>query len=448
MGRGQLRSVVRGRVRQRPHRLTTRHLQAAYPFQSHGAITSRGCFIGIEANGGGAFTYCPWTIEAEYPGLLSNPNILVIGNQNAGKSAMAKAYAYRQVGVFGRRAVVTDVKREYVPLAEALGGAVISLRPGEAGEGLRLNPLSPWASRADRLLLLYAVAEVAVGHPLTSTDKALARLALEHAEAESATGEATLPDVVRLLFTPTAGMAGAQGVTTERYAADARDLANGLDELVAGQLRGMFDGPTSVGIRWGAPVTVLDISDTGGRSAMGIMMLCATAWQRALIMEEKRRGYARPTIHITDEAWMALALAREAEAAQERTKLSRDHNVASLYLVHKLADLTASGDQGSRTRQIAENLVADCATRVVFAQPTSEAPRLRDVLGLNDSEIRIVTSSRIMHTGQALWKLADRSFLVQTVLSPEERALVSTRDAMTAAAPWTRPGSSPPAGPR
>ena len=40
-------------------------------------------------------------------------------------------------------------------------------------------------------------------------------------------------------------------------------------------------------------------------------------------MEEKRRGYARPTIHVTDEAWMALGLAREAEAAQERTKLSR-----------------------------------------------------------------------------------------------------------------------------
>ncbi len=39
---------------------------------------------------------------------------------------------------------------------------------------------------------------------------------------------------------------------------------------------------------------------------MGIMMLCATAWQRALVMEEKRRGYAGPTIHVTDEAWMAL----------------------------------------------------------------------------------------------------------------------------------------------
>lgn len=423
------------RVRQRPHRVTTRHLQAAYPFQSQGAISSRGCFIGVEANGGGAFTYCPWTFEEQFPGLLSNPNMLVLGNQNAGKSTGAKAYLHRQVGVFGRRAFVIDVKREYVELANALGGAVISLTPSAAGEGLRLNPLSPWASRSDRLLVLYAVAEVAIGHPLTSTDKALARLALEEAEAQSVTGEATLPDVVRLLFQPTESMAGEQGVSRAQLAADGRELGNGLAELVNGQLRGMFDGPTSEGIRFNLPVVVLDIADTGGWSGMGIMMLCSTAWQRALIMEEKRRGHVRPTVHVTDEAWRALALAREAEAAQERTKLSRDHNVQSLYLLHKLADLKAAGDDGSRTRQIAENLVADCATRVVYAQPHSEARTLQEVVGLTETETRIVTSPRMMRTGQALWKLADRSFLVQTVLAPEELAIAQTRDTMIAAAP-------------
>jgi len=327
--------MLSGVVRQRSHRVTTRHLQAAYPFQSQGAITSRGCFIGVEANGGGAFTYCPWTYEAEHPGLLSNPNLLALGNQNAGKSTTAKAYVYRQVGVFGRRAVITDVKREYAPLADALGGTLISLHP-DNHTGVRLNPLSPWAARTDRLMILYAVAEVAVAHPLGSIDKALARLALEQAESESVSGEATLPHVVRWLFSPSDEMCRAQAVSREQYAADARELANGLDELVRGPLRGMFDAPTSPQIRWGAPVVVLDISDTGGRSGMGVMMLCATAWQRALVLEEKRRGYARPTIHVTDEAWMALALAREAEASQERTKLSRDHNVQSLYLIHKL----------------------------------------------------------------------------------------------------------------
>jgi hypothetical protein len=470
----------RGLVRQRPHRVTTRHLQAAYPFQTQGAITARGCLIGVEANGGGAFTYCPWTFEAEHPGLLSNPNMLVLGNQNAGKSTGVKAYLYRQVGVFGRRAIVTDVKREYVALARALGGTVISLRPSDPGPpppdaavrggsgagsvagpaagsdavgvGVRLNPLSPWAPRADRLMLLYAVTEVALGRPLTATEKAMARAALDAADAAATTtraGEATLPDVVRLLFAPTPGMAAAQGVTAAGFAADAREVTNALDELVAGQLAGMFDGPTSAGIALDAPITVLDIADPGGTAGMGILMLCATAWQRAAVMAGKSTGRVEPTIHVTDEAWRALGVAREAEAAQERTKLSRDHNVSSIYLVHKLADLKASGDAGSRVRAITENLVADCATRVIYAQPPSEIPTLRDALGLTDTEIAVVTSPRIMRTGQALWKIADRSFLVQTLLSPAEAALVATRETMARAAPAatphlaTPPGSTP-----
>ena len=452
----------RGWVRQRSHRVTTRHLQAAYPFQSQGAITTRGCLIGIEANGGGAFTYCPWTFEAEMPGLLSNPNMLVLGNQNAGKSTGVKAYLHRQVGVFGRRAMVTDVKREYPPLARALGGSVISLHPTDtrstitgaggspaltdaaAGAGTRLNPLSPWASRADRLLLLYAVCEVALARPLTSTEKAMARAGLEdaeHADTGPTTGEATLVDIVRLLFTPTTTMAARQGVSTAQFATDARELCNGLDELVTGQLRGMFDGPTSPGIRLDAPILVLDIADTGGTSGMGIMMLCATAWQRGLVAAGKRAGHVEPTIHVTDEAWRALGVAREAEAAQERTKLSRDHNVSSIYLVHKLADLKTSGDEGSRVRQITENLVADCATRVIYSQPASEIPTLREVLGLTETELRIVTSPRIMRTGQALWKIGDRSFLVQTLLAPEEVALTSTRETMTRTAPGHHQGN-------
>jgi hypothetical protein len=456
-GEGQERRAGgrRGWVRQRCHRVTTRHLQAAYPFQSQGAITTRGALIGIDAGGGGALTYCPWTFEADHPGLLANPNMLVLGNQNAGKSTGVKAYLHRQVGVFGRRAMVTDVKREYPPLARALGGSVISLHPSDtrdtlttagtpaltdaaSGVGARLNPLSPWASRADRLMLLYAVCEVALARPLSSTEKALARAALEEAESAdtgATTGEATLPDIVRLLFTPSAGMAARQGVTTSRFASDARELCNGLDELVTGQLRGMFDGPTSPGIRIDAPILVLDIADTGGTSGMGIMMLCATAWQRGIIAAGKRAGRVEPTIHVTDEAWRALGVAREAEAAQERTKLSRDHNVSSIYLVHKLADLKTSGDEGSRVRAITENLVADCATRVIYSQPPSEISTLREVLGLTETEIRLVTSPRVMRTGQALWKIADRSFLVQTILAPEEAVLVATRDTMTRTAP-------------
>ena len=143
--------------------------------------------------------------------------MLVLGNQNAGKSTGVKAYLHRQVGVFGRRGFVTDVKREYPPLAAALGGTVISLRPGAgARRGVRLNPLSPWAEHTDRLMLLYAVRR-SLGRPLSSTEKALVRSlsVAEHADIGPSTGEATLPDVVRLLFRPTAEMAAQQGVTRQ-----------------------------------------------------------------------------------------------------------------------------------------------------------------------------------------------------------------------------------------
>lgn len=50
-------------------------------------------------------------------------------DEKAGRSAGVKAYLHRQVGVFGRRGFVTDVKREYPPLAAA------SLEPWQAASG-------------------------------------------------------------------------------------------------------------------------------------------------------------------------------------------------------------------------------------------------------------------------------------------------------------------------
>jgi len=46
----------------------------------------------------------------------------VPGKRNAGKATGVKAYPRRQVGVFGRRAFVVDVEREYPPLAAGSAG--------------------------------------------------------------------------------------------------------------------------------------------------------------------------------------------------------------------------------------------------------------------------------------------------------------------------------------
>ncbi len=99
------------------HRFTTRHAQAIYPFTTSGGLGGRGAFIGRDT-GGGAFCFDPWLLYTE--GMLDDPNAIVIGKLGQGKSSLVKSFLWRML-LFGRRAFVLDVKREYGPLCQAAG---------------------------------------------------------------------------------------------------------------------------------------------------------------------------------------------------------------------------------------------------------------------------------------------------------------------------------------
>ena len=99
------------------HRVTTRHAQAIYPFTAGGGLGGRGAFIGRDTSGG-AFCFDPWVLYDE--GALDDPNAIVIGKLGQGKSALVKTLLWRML-LFGRRAFVLDVKREYGPLCASVG---------------------------------------------------------------------------------------------------------------------------------------------------------------------------------------------------------------------------------------------------------------------------------------------------------------------------------------
>src|SRR5436190_20869041 len=96
-------------------------------------------------------------------GVLDDPNVIVLGKLGQGKSALVKTLLWRML-LFGRRAFVLDVKREYGPLCEAVGVKPISLVPGG---GVRLNPLASRPEEHAQLELLRAVTVTALGAPLT-----------------------------------------------------------------------------------------------------------------------------------------------------------------------------------------------------------------------------------------------------------------------------------------
>jgi type IV secretory pathway VirB4 component len=403
------------------HRSTTRHAQAIYPFMAAGGLGGRGVFIGRDASGG-AFCYDPWVLYGD--GALDDPNVIVLGKLGQGKSALVKTLLWRML-LFGRRAFVLDVKREYGPLCDAVGVQPISLVPGG---GVRLNPLASRPEEHAQLELLRAVATTAVGGPLTQVEAAALREALR-AIRVSGVSEPTLPDIASALFSPVAEMALRLRTSPEALAADVRRCALGLQDLCEGPLRGMFDGPTTPGLDLDAKLVVLDLHAVKDSPAVGILMACATAWMSALLARMAERPGRERLINVADESWKIVQHTGLGEWFQSNFKLARQFGVMNLVVLHKLADLQAAGDAGSRAARIAEGLVADASTRVVYHQDESQVPLTRTLLGLSASEAQLIS---MLSAGQALWRVGSRSFVVQHYRSRLEASLTNTDTGMRA----------------
>jgi type IV secretory pathway VirB4 component len=401
------------------HRCTTRHAQAVYPFVASGGLGARGVFIGRDSSGG-AFCYDPWVLYGD--GALDDPNAIVLGKLGQGKSALVKTLLWRML-LFGRRAFVLDVKREYGPLCEAVGVDPVALAPGGS---VRLNPLASRPEEHAQLELLRAVTVTAIGEALTQIEAAGLREAL-HALRMSGVAEPTLPQIARVLFDPGADMADRLRTTRERLATDVRRAALAIQDLCEGPLRGMFDGPTTPGLDLDARLLVLDLHAVKDSPAVGILMACATAWMTALLARMAERPGRERLINVADESWKIVQHTGLGEWFQSNFKLARQFGVMNLVVLHKLADLRAAGDAGSRAARIAEGLVADASTRIIYHQDESQVTLTRTLLGLSENEARLIS---MLSAGQALWRVGSRSFVVQHYRSRLETQLTNTDTGM------------------
>lgn len=437
------------------HQVTTRHLGAAYPLLAEAGLGHRGVLVGRDLLGG-AFVHDPFELYAA--GVTTNPNMLVFGQIGRGKSAFVKTYLWRQA-VFGRRAWVVDPKGEYTALARAWGVAPVALRPGGR---VRLNPLDagpdgpvagggPLATGAAvagagpdgvapaghgspldgrRSGLLASLAAACLGRPLLPRERAAADLALDTACRRRPVP--TLPAVVDALLAPTA--AAARSIRTDRAGLleDGRDVALELRRLVGGDLRGMFDAPTTDGLDLDGPLVVLDLSALYDSPALGILMTCATAWLQATLARQAvaAAGTKPHVLVVVDEAWAVLANLGVARWLQASWKLSRAYGVANVAVLHRLSDLRSVGASGSEQVGLATGLLSDSETQVLYAQSPGEVAAARELLSLSTTEAELLPQLR---RGTALWKVGQRAFLVQHAVGPAERAFVDTDAAMAPA---------------
>jgi type IV secretory pathway VirB4 component len=401
--------------------VTTRHSPSAYPWQCQPGLPAVGPLIGLdELGGGGVFCFDPF--ELYRLRLLGSPNMAVLGQLGKGKSAMVKAYLARQA-CFGRRLYAMDPKGEYRGLADRVGLATLSPRPGGPH---RLNPLDPGPGGAEeqgdldrrRRELVGALAAAGLDRALEAEERAAVGAAVASLGAKP-----VLADVVTRMLEPSDSMAEALSTTTARLKDGARPAALELLRLLEGDLAGMFDGPTTVRLDADGPGLVVDLSACWQSAALAPAMICAGSWLSEAIAA--RAG--PPRLLVLDEAWAALRLVSTTRWLQGVSKLARAYGVSLITVIHRPSDLSSQADEGSESSRQAQGLLSDAETRVIFAQSPAEADLAQRLFGLSATEAQLISR---LAPHRALWRVGPHAAVVEVVLTEADLAMCDTDQRM------------------
>jgi type IV secretory pathway VirB4 component len=360
-------------------------------------------------------------------GVITAPNVVLAGIVGSGKSSLAKSLYTRSIP-FGRRVYVPgDPKGEHTPVAEAVGGKAIKLGHGLA---TRLNPLdegyrpsqlsdTEWATQvaSRRRDLIGALAETVLDRALAPLEHTAIDVALTATVA--ACRVPVLPMVVDRILSPDRA-----DDPDGRLMEDGRLVGHALRRLVAGDLAGLFDGPSTIRFDPTLPMVSLDLSRVAENSTLiSVLMTCSSAWMEAALLDPA--GGQRWVIY--DEAWRLMSHPALLKRMDAQWRLARHYGIANMLIFHKLTDLDNVGDQGSAMRALASSLLANAETRIIYRQASDQMTGTAETLGLTGTEMRLLPT---LGTGQGLWRIKDRSYCVAHQLHPAELELFDTRAKM------------------
>ena len=416
-----------GQFRLPKHQDTSATLAGQYPFLAEGGLGSQGVFVGQDLYSGGSFVFDPWVLYQQ--GVITAPNIVLAGIVGSGKSSLAKSLYTRSIA-FGRRVYVPgDPKGEHTAVAEAVGGRAIVLGHGMSN---RLNPLDEghrpsgvsdvaWATQvaARRRDLIGALAETVLDRGLSPLEHTAIDIALR--DAVRSAEVPILPMVVDRILAPNPE----DDDQDRRLAEDGRLVGHALRRLVAGDLAGLFDGPSTVRFDPSLPMVSLDLSRvTENATLISVLMTCSSAWMESALSDPD--GGQRYVIY--DEAWRLMAYPSLLRRMDAQWRLSRHYGISNMLVFHKLSDLDNVGDAGTAMRALASSLLANAEVRIVYRQESDQLGSTAAALGLTGTEQKLLPG---LGTGQGLWRIKDRSFVIQHQLHPAELRAFDTTSRMT-----------------
>lgn len=390
-------------------------------------------------------------------GLVSNTGMWIQGQPGIGKSTIVKRMMTGLVA-FGFTGIVPgDVKGEYTPLVDHLGGRVWRI-----GRGLHsLNPLDAGplrmalrqtsgeehtrlaeTIRARRLSLLEALVVIVRRSEISVTERRLLDVAMDLAVTADLTVEPTIPDVVCVLTNPPGELLSIAACDDQlTFRRDARDLLNTLGLLCAGAIRGLFDRQSTITADLDTPALSLDISalDDDDDEVVAAAMLSSWAWAAAVIDGSAALGRRRNVFRVQDELWRALRVAPGLVERSDRvTRLGRHRGEISAQVTHSLDDLEALPTEADRAK--ARGMAARNGVMVLGGMANKELDAVRRISPLTEQEMSMVRAwaapptwvSGSAHPGRGryLIKSGERMGLpVAMSLVPTEQNLYNTDQA-------------------
>lgn len=378
-----------------------------YPFLLGAGLPPRGVPVGRDVLTGELVCIDPsgWTGR-----LTTNPGVWVMSQPGAGKSALVKrmCLVYSAYGYLV--CVPGDVKGEYTPLIEGLGGSVVRIGDGRG----RLNPLDSGPLRG-RLASLpseerAALRDVLVGRRLETlgallstraglgrTPDEIERSALTAAVQvadDASEGDPVIGDVAAVLRQapePLRRRLAAEGTT---YTDLTRSVIAGLDNLIDGPLKGLFDGPTTAPLDISAPAVSVDLSGLRARGADVVSAGMIATWAHTYAALDSARSIGmleRSLVLPMDEMWRALRSGPGlVDAMDAISRLNRTTADVTIYVTHSLLDAEALPTEEDRAK--AGGLMDHCDTWVIGASTAEELRRVTGKRALTEQECLLVQS--------------------------------------------------------
>ncbi|MEU6059080.1 ATP-binding protein [Streptomyces sp. NPDC047097] len=380
-----------------------------YPFLLGSGLPPRGVPVGRDVLTGELVCIDPsgWTGR-----LTTNPGVWVMSQPGAGKSALVKRMCMVYASYGFMPCVPGDVKGEYSSMITELGGSVVRI-----GDGIgRLNPLDSGplkgrlatlptqqaaalldvlnARRLETLLALLSTKH-GLGRSPNEIDRSALDTAVQLASAAQTSGhDPVIADVVRVLREGPEELRSKLAADGERYRDLTRSTIAGLDNLMGGPLKGLFDGPTTVALDVDAPAVSVDISAlrARGNDVVSAGMIATWAYTYSSIDSARSIGMTdRRLVLPMDEMWRALRSGPGlVDAMDAISRLNRTTDDVTIYVTHSLLDVEALPTEADRAK--ARGLMDRCDTWVIGASSEEELGRVTGKRSLTQQEIMMIGS--------------------------------------------------------